>query len=132
MITNGAVVVIKRGDSALADILEKDFAPEGKHAKRKTVEDIKNMERDYNIMRVSHNEKIKQAMADSNRKYRRKPKPTPKPLEYLQVGYAMMVCGVDAVWQMGRRGLKRFAKKTKRIVKILGRSKYNSRRNHYV
>lgn len=128
MLSSGAVVVIKRGDAALADVIEKGCKPAGKHVRKTTVQDIKNMERDYNIMRVSHNEKIKQAMADSNRKYRRKPKPTPKPLEYLQVGYAMAVCGVDAVCQMGRRGLKRFAKKTKRIVKILGRSKKTTRR----
>ena len=117
-------MVIKRGDAALADVLEDACTSKGKHVRKTTVEDIKNMERDYNIMRVSHNEKIKMAMAESKRKYRRKPKPTPKPLEYLQVGYAMAVCGADAAWQMGRRGLKRFAKKTKRIVKILGRSKY--------
>jgi hypothetical protein len=126
MITNGAVVVIKRGDSALADILETDFVPEGKHAKKKTVEDIKAMERDYNIMRVSHNEKIKQAMAESKRKYRRKQKPTPKPLLYVQVGYAMAVCGVQAVH-------KKLAKKTNRIMKILGiRSKNISRRGKHV
>ena len=126
MITSGAVVVIKRGDSALADILETDFVPEGKHAKKKTVEDIKNMERDYNIMRVSHNEKIKKAMAESKVKYRRKPKPTPKPLLYLQIGYAMAVCGVQAVHG-------KLAKKTNRIMKILGiRSKNISRRHHYV
>lgn len=125
MITSGAVVVIKRGDSALADILETDFVPEGKHAKKKTVEDIKNMERDYNIMRVSHNEKIKKAMAESKVKYRRKPKPTPKPLLYLQIGYAMAVCGAQAVHG-------KLAKKTNRIMKILGRSKYNSRRGKHV
>jgi len=128
MITNGAVVVIKRGDSALADILETDFVPEGKHAKKKTVEEIKTMERDYNIMRVSHNEKIKQAMAESKRKYRRKKKPTPKPLEYLQVGYAMAVCGLEAVTKPIVRRCRRLAKKTRRMMKILGRSKYNNRR----
>jgi len=125
MLTNGALVVIKKGDAALADMLEGACKPAGKHVKKTTVQDIKNMERDYNIMRVSHNEKIKKAMAESKVKYRRKAKPTPKPLEYLQVGYAMAVCGVDAVWQ-------KLAKKTNRIMKILGRSKYNSRRNHYV
>lgn len=123
MITNGAVVVIKRGDSALADILEKDFAPEGKHAKRKTVEDIKAMERDYNIMRVSHNEKIKKAMAESKQKYRRKKKPTPKPLEYLQVGYAMVVCGIDAVARPIVRRYRILAKKTRRMMKNLGKFK---------
>jgi len=128
MITNGAVVVIKRGDSALADILETDFVPEGKHAKKKTVEDIKAMERDYNIMRVSHNEKIKQAMAESKRKYRRKPKPTPKPLLVLQIGYAMAACGLEASLRPVIRFRKRLAKKTRRMMKILGRSKYNNRR----
>lgn len=126
MLTNRALVVIKRGDTALADVLENSCSHVGKHVKKTTVQDIKNMERDYNIMRVSHNEKIKKAMAESKVKYRRRPKPTPKPLLYLQVGYAMAVCGVQAVH-------KKLAKKTNRIMKILGiRSKYNSRRNRYV
>lgn len=128
MITNGAVVVIKRGDSALADILETDFVPEGKHAKKKTVEDIKAMERDYTIMHVSHSAKIKKAMAESKRKYRRKPKPTPKPLLVLQIGYAMAACGLEAALRPVIRFRRRLAKKTRRMMKILGRSKYTSRR----
>ena len=126
MLTNGALVVIKKGDAALADMLEKGCKPAGKHVKKTTVQDIKNMERDYNIMRVSHNEKIKKAMAESKVKYRRKPKPTPKPLLYLQIGYAMAVCGAQAVHG-------KLAKKTNRIMKILGiRSKNISRRYHHV
>lgn len=128
MITNGAVVVIKRGDAAIADIIETNFVPEGKHAQKRTVEDIKNMERDYNIMRVSHNEKIKLAIAESKVKYLCKKKPTPKPLEMLQVGYAMAVCGLDAVGVRLVRMRKKFAKRTRRMMKILGRSKYTSRR----
>lgn len=128
MLSNGAVVVIKRGDAALADIIETDFVPEGKHARKKTVEDIKAMERDYNIMRVSHNEKIKKAMAESKHKYRRKTKPTPKPLLYLQIGYAMAACGVEALAKPVMREYRRLAKKTRRMMKILGRSKYTSRR----
>ena len=125
MISNGAVVVIKRGDTAMADILENSLTPKGKHVKKTTVEDIKNMERDYNIMRVSHNEKIKKAMADSKRKYRRKKKPTPKPLLYLQIGYAMGVCGLQYVGKQLNRQRRKYAKKTRRIMKILGRSKSN-------
>ena len=128
MITNGAVVVIKRGDAAIADIIETNFVPEGKHAQKRTVEDIKNMERDYNIMRVSHNEKIKLAMAESKVKYRRKKKPTPKPLEMLQVGYAMAVCGLDAVGVRLVRMRKKLAKRTRRMMKNLGSSNNNSRR----
>lgn len=122
MLSNGAVVVIKRGDTALADMIEDGCKPAGKHVRKTTVEDIKNMERDYNIMRVSHNEKIKMAMAESKRKYRRKEKPTPKPLEYLQIGYAMVVCGLDAATRPIVRRCKRFAKKTRHMMKILGRS----------
>ena len=59
-------MVIKKGDAALADVIEKGCTPVGKHVKKTTVEDIKNMERDYNIMRISHNEKIKKAMALRN------------------------------------------------------------------
>lgn len=128
MITNGAVVVIKRGDTAIADIIETNFVPQGKHTQKTTVEGIKTMERDYNIMRVSHNEKIKMAMAESKRKYSRKKKPTPKPLEMLQVGYAMAVCGLDAVGVRLVRMRKKLAKRTRRMMKILGRSKYTSRR----
>lgn len=128
MVTSGAVVVIKRGDAALADILETEFVPEGKHAKKRTVEDIKNMERDYTIMHVSHSAKIKKAMAESKRKYRRKPKPTPKPLLYLQIGYAMAACGLEAVCKPVIRKCRRFANRTRRMMKILGRSKNISRR----
>jgi len=127
MWTNGALVVIKRGDTALADVLEDACTSKGKHVKKTTVDDIKNMERDYNIMRISHNEKIKMAMAESKRKYRRKPKPTPKPLEYLQVGYAMMVCGLDAVGVSIVRMHRKLAKKTRRMMKNLGSSN-NSRK----
>lgn len=121
MWTNGAVVVIKRGDLAIADIIETNFVPEGEDAQKKTVEDIKNMERDYNIMRVSHNEKIKKAMAESKIKYRRKKKPTPKPLELLQVGYAMVVCGLDAVGVRLVRMHRKLAKRTRRMMKNLGK-----------
>jgi len=128
MITNGAVVVIKRGDAAIADIIETNFVPEGKHAKKKTVEEIKAMERDYNIMRVSHNEKIKQAMAESKIKYRRKKKPTPKPLEYLEIGYAMAVCGLDAIGVRLVRMHRKLAKRTRRMMKNLGKFNNNSKR----
>ena len=128
MWTNGAVVVIKRGDLAIADIIETNFVPEGEKAQKKTVEDIKNMERDYNIMRVSHNEKIKQAMAESKVKYRRKRKPTPKPLEILQVGYAMAVCGLDAVTVRLVHMRRKLAKKTRHMMKNLGKFNNKSKR----
>jgi len=125
MWSNGAVVVIKRGDAALADVIEDGCKPAGKHVKKTTVQDIKNMERDYNIMLVSHNEKIKKAMAESKQKYRKKPRRMPKPERYFLIAYGMVVYVTYEAWQF-------LAKKTKRIVKILGRSKYKLRRDYHV
>lgn len=119
MLSNGALVVIKRGDTALADMIEDGCTPKGKHVRKTTVEDLKAMERDYTIMRVSHSEKIKRAMAESKVKYRRRTRPTPKALEYLQIGYAMAVCGMDAAVRPFRRSWRRLAKKTNHIVKKL-------------
>lgn len=119
MWSNGAVVVIKRGDAAIADIIEHGYEKSGKHAKKTTVEDIKTMERDYTIMRTSRNEKMKKAMADNRVRYCRRAKPTPKPILYLQIGYAMAVCGLEAVSRPFVCGWRKLAKKTNRIMKKL-------------
>ena len=87
MWSKGAVVVIKRGDTAMADALKKSL----------NVENSENLARDVGIMRVSHAAKIRNAMAESREKYSRPRKPTPKPLLYLQIGYAMAACGINAV-----------------------------------
>ena len=86
MWSQGAVVVIERGDTAISHVLKKSL----------NVEESQNLERDCKIALVSHKRRIANAMEDS-RKYARPAKPTPKPLLYLQIGYAMIACGVDAV-----------------------------------
>jgi hypothetical protein len=119
MWSNGAVVVIKRGDAAIADILENGYKQAGKHAKKTTVEDIKTMERNYTIMRESRNAKMKKAMADNRVKYCKRVKPTPKPILYLEIGYAMAVCGLDAVCRPFAYGWQKLANKTNYIMKKL-------------
>lgn len=102
MWSNGAVVVIKRGDAAIADVLEKSC----------NVEPSENLVRDIGIMRVSHTAKIKKAMEDS-KKYARIRKPTPKLLLYLEIGYAMIVYGINAVLEWIARPPKKRRKKLK-------------------
>lgn len=87
MWSKGAVVVIKRGDTAMADVMEKDLGIKGDE----------NLARDIGIMRVSHAAKINKAWEDSRIKYNQPKRPTPKPLLYLQIGYAMAACGIEAV-----------------------------------
>ena len=104
MWSNGAVVVIKRGDMAIADTLEK----------ASNAEHNENLARDIGIMRVSHASKIKKAMEDSQ-KYAQPKKPTPKPLLYLQIGYAMAACGINAVLEWIVRPPKKRRKKRRKI-----------------
>ena len=97
MWNKGAVVVVKRGDAAIADNIAKSLK----------VQTTPEIARDYNIMRISHTAKIEKALAECPNKYGQPAKPTPKPLEYLQVGYAMMACGFEAalngvIWLLKR------------------------------
>lgn len=101
MWSKGAVVVIKRGDAAMSDAMEKSLGVKGDE----------NLARDIGIMRVSHAAKIKKAMDESRTKYNKPRRPTPKPLLYLQIGYAMAVCGIEAVLNWIVRPPKRCRKR---------------------
>lgn len=119
MWSNGAVVVIKRGDTAIADIIENGYEQTGKHAKKITVEDIKAMERDYTIMRESRNAKMKKAIIDNRVKYCKRMNETPQALLYLQIGYAMVVCGLQAIYRPMVRGFRKLANRTRYRMKKL-------------
>lgn len=108
MWSNGAVVVIKRGDAAIADALEK----------ASNAEHNENLARDIGVMRVSHDAKLKKAMKDCQ-KYAGTRKPRAKALVYLEIGYALVVYGINAVLEWIARPPKKRRKRRK-----------NSRREH--
>lgn len=95
MWSKGAVVIVKRGDAAMADGIENAI-----FQKTTIPEEYETMERDYNIMKVGRESDIQRKIRKANNKYGRK-KPTrlqrviaiiTRPILWLEVGYAMVVC----------------------------------------
>ena len=95
MWSKGAVVIVKRGDAEMADAIENALC-----TKATTPEEYEEMERNYNIMKVGRESDIQRKIRKANNKYGRK-KPTrlqrviaiiTRPILWLEVGYAMVVC----------------------------------------
>ena len=99
MWSKGAVVIVKRGDMAMADAIESALC-----AKTTIPEKYEMMERDYNIMKVGRESDIQRKIREANNKYGRK-KPTRMqriiaiitlPILWLEVIYAMVVCFLES------------------------------------
>ena len=97
MWSKGAVVVIKRGDPAMADAIEN-----GVGVSTKIPEEYKTMERDYAVMKVGRESEIQEKIRKLNNKYNRKPNLFQrvmtillKPFVVLEVIYAMIICAIQ-------------------------------------